>query len=169
MRIDTAPYIVGTWGEENYVGSYTDAARQKAEEEDRSAEADEEDEGWSAEADEEDEGWSAEADEEDEGWSAEADEEDEGWSAEADEEDDDRNAEADKVGIWQDAASASDIEPFGDTAMSYLDRIRLLCEERGIPLLLVKAPSVSPVWYDVWEKQITNYADTYNINYINYL
>ena len=53
--------------------------------------------------------------------------------------------------------------------MFYLDRIRELCKEKGIKLLLVKAPSVSPVWYDVWEKQITDYADQYGIDYINYL
>ena len=209
MRIDTAPYVVGTWGEENDVGSYTAAARQEADAGDASAEADDEDEGWSAESDDEDEGWSAEADDEDEGWSAEADDEDEGWSAEADDEDEGWSAEADDEDEgwsaeaddedegWSaeaddeddvdmpeetadagegetpqsfvEAANASDVEPLGENAMFYLDRIRELCEEKGIKLLLVKAPSVSPVWYDVWEKQITDYADQYGIDYINYL
>lgn len=58
---------------------------------------------------------------------------------------------------------------FGERAMEYLDRIRLLCEEKGIPLVLIKAPSISPVWYDEWEQQVADYADKYNLDYINYL
>lgn len=165
MRIDTAPYVVGTWGEENNVGSYTAAARQEAVAEDASVEAEGEDEGWSAEADDEDEGWSAEADDEDEGWSAEADDQDDG-----DEPEETKEAGEEKAPLnFVEAASASDVEPLGENAMFYLDRIRELCKEKGIKLLLVKAPSVSPVWYDVWEKQITDYADQYGIDYINYL
>ena len=53
--------------------------------------------------------------------------------------------------------------------MHYLDLIRQLCEEKNIRLLLVKAPSVSPVWYAKWEEQITAYAKRYSLDYINYL
>lgn len=209
MRIDTAPYVVGTWGEENDVGAYTAAARQASEAEEAdeglppetegedegwSSEAEGEDEGWSSEAEGEDEGWSPEAEEEDEGWSAEAGEEDESWSPEAENgdegwsseaedeagdegrsseaEDEDDRANEPREAVPQhvtESASAFDVEPLGDTAMYYLDRIRLLCEQKGIKLLLVKAPSVSPVWYDVWEEQMTEYADTYGLDYINYL
>ena len=227
MRIDTAPYVVGTWGEENDVGAYTAAARQapeagdegcsseeEGEDEGWSAEAEVEDEGWSSEAEVEDEGWSSEAEGEDEGWSSEAENGDEGWSAEAGDEDEGWSSEAEtgeegwsaeaededegwsseaetgeegwspeaedederanepEEGALQnftESASASDVEPLGDIAMYYLDQIRLLCEQKGIKLLLVKAPSVSPVWYDVWEEQMTEYADTYGLDYINYL
>lgn len=73
-------------------------------------------------------------------------------------------------GEWiEDPDEAEEIEPLGDHAMHYLDLIRELCEEKGISLLLVKAPSVSPAWYDEWEEQILDYAQTYQLNYINYL
>lgn len=58
---------------------------------------------------------------------------------------------------------------FGENAWYYLDKMRELCEEKGVKLLLVKAPSVSPKWYDEWEKQVEDYAAEYNLTYINYL
>ena len=58
---------------------------------------------------------------------------------------------------------------FGNRAMDYLDRIRKLCEEEKIELLLVKAPSLYPYWYAEYEKQVEAYADKYDLNYINYL
>ena len=53
--------------------------------------------------------------------------------------------------------------------MDYLDKIRLLCEKNDIRLLLVKAPSMSPVWYDEWETQVQDYAQNYDLDYINFL
>lgn len=53
--------------------------------------------------------------------------------------------------------------------MAYLDKIRMLCEKNHIRLLLVKAPSKSPVWYDTWESQILEYASKYDLDYINFL
>ena len=92
-----------------------------------------------------------------EGWSAEADESGaaEGWPAETEAEAESR--QTDKVG------------PLGEHAMHYLDLIRELCEEKGIRLLLVKAPSVSPIWYEEWEDQIVAYAKQYGLDYINFL
>ena len=58
---------------------------------------------------------------------------------------------------------------FGDTCWEYLDKMRTLCEENGIQLLLVKAPSLYPYWYDEWNAQIVEYADKYNLPYINFL
>lgn len=58
---------------------------------------------------------------------------------------------------------------FGEMPMEYLDKIRLLCESEGIRLVLVKAPSVSPVWYDEYEKQVVSYAERYDLSYLNYL
>ncbi|MCD7745326.1 MAG: SGNH/GDSL hydrolase family protein [Lachnospiraceae bacterium] len=57
----------------------------------------------------------------------------------------------------------------GSTAMSYLDRMRTLCEENGIELVLVKSPSLYPYWYDEWDAQIAEYADEYGLYYFNYI
>lgn len=58
---------------------------------------------------------------------------------------------------------------FGDNAMSYLDRMMALCKKEGIQLVLVKAPSLSPVWYDEYEEQVKAYAKENDLLYINYL
>ena len=60
-------------------------------------------------------------------------------------------------------------DTLGKNAMAYLDKIRMLCEKNHIRLLLVKAPSKSPVWYDTWESQILEYASKYDLDYINFL
>lgn len=70
-------------------------------------------------------------------------------------------------GVWMEEEPES--YTFGKKPMKYLDKMRKLCEEKGIRLLLVKAPSVSPVWYDEYEKQVVQYAEKYNLQYINYL
>ncbi|HCT92871.1 MAG TPA: hypothetical protein DF613_16045 [Lachnospiraceae bacterium] len=57
----------------------------------------------------------------------------------------------------------------GDNAMGYLDKIVQLCNDKGIRLLLVKAPSISPIWYDEWEEQIEDYAAENGLDYINFL
>ncbi len=56
----------------------------------------------------------------------------------------------------------------GSNAMSYLDKIRTLCEENGITLVLIKSPSLYPHWYDEWDEQIVAYAETYGLYYFNY-
>lgn len=58
---------------------------------------------------------------------------------------------------------------FGDNAMEYLDKMRELCDEKGITLILIKAPSLYPYWYDQWEEQVENYAAEHNLQYINFL
>lgn len=70
-------------------------------------------------------------------------------------------------GIWEE--EEPDDYALGENAMGYLDRIRALCEKKGIRLLLVKAPSMSPLWYDEWEEQVVDYADTFGLDYINFL
>ena len=47
---------------------------------------------------------------------------------------------------------------FGENAWDYMDRMRKLCEENGITLILVKAPILYPVWYDEYEAQVDEYA-----------
>ena len=76
-----------------------------------------------------------------------------------------------------DARPAEDVPPgrpladysFGDKAMMYLDKIRLLCEKNDIKLLLIKAPSLYPEWYEEYEMQVEDYAETYDLPYINFL
>lgn len=58
---------------------------------------------------------------------------------------------------------------FGDNAWKYLDKMRELCDKNGITLLLVKAPSLYPYWYDEYDEQVVDYADKYNLTYINLL
>ncbi len=53
--------------------------------------------------------------------------------------------------------------------MEWLEKIRLLCEENGVKLVLVKAPSLYPYWYDEWEQQIAAYAESHGLPYINLL
>ena len=55
------------------------------------------------------------------------------------------------------------------TAMAYLDKMRELCDEKGIELILVKAPTNfwRYHWYDEWDGQITDYAETHGLAYYN--
>lgn len=58
---------------------------------------------------------------------------------------------------------------FGDVCWEYLDKMRLLCEEKGIEFVLVKAPSLYPYWYDEWNTQIVDYAAEHDLVYLNFL
>ena len=58
---------------------------------------------------------------------------------------------------------------FSDNCWSWLDRIRELCGEHGVELILIKAPSVYPYWYEEYEAQIKAYAREHNITYYNLL
>ena len=58
---------------------------------------------------------------------------------------------------------------FADVCYEYLDKIRLLCEEKGVELILIKAPSLYPHWYDEWDQQMVDYAAEYGLTYINFL
>lgn len=58
---------------------------------------------------------------------------------------------------------------FGENAWKYLDMMVELCEEKGIELILIKAPSLYPYWYPQWEKQVEAYAAEKDLPYINFL
>lgn len=58
---------------------------------------------------------------------------------------------------------------FGDTAYEYLDKITKLCKDNDIELILIKAPSIYPSWYDQWDQQMAEYAEKNQIRYINFL
>lgn len=58
---------------------------------------------------------------------------------------------------------------FSDTCWDYLGKMMQLCAENHIQLVLVKAPSLYPFWYDEWDQQITDYASKYHLPYLNFL
>lgn len=58
---------------------------------------------------------------------------------------------------------------FSENAWKYLDKMRELCEEKGIRLILIKAPSLYPYWYPEWEEQVEEYARKYDLTYLNFL
>lgn len=57
------------------------------------------------------------------------------------------------------------------TAVDYLDKMRVLCEEKGVELILVKAPTntLKYYWYDEWEEQIVGYAEMHGLAYYNFI
>lgn len=61
----------------------------------------------------------------------------------------------------------SEGETFGELPMKYLDKIRSLCRENDIALILMKAPSLAPQWYDTDNAQVQEYANKYGLPYIN--
>ena len=58
---------------------------------------------------------------------------------------------------------------FADICYEYLDKMRLLCEEKGVELILVKAPSLYPYWYEEYDQQITDYAAQHGLQYYNFI
>lgn len=58
---------------------------------------------------------------------------------------------------------------FGENAWKYLDMMAELCAEKGIRLILIKAPSLYPYWYPQWEEQVEAYAAEKGLPYINFL
>lgn len=56
-------------------------------------------------------------------------------------------------------------------AWKYLDMMRELCSEKGIELILVKAPTNSWMywWHDEWEMQVQAYAEEHSLTYYNFI
>lgn len=57
------------------------------------------------------------------------------------------------------------------TSMEYLEKMRALCEKKGIAFVLIKAPTNDWKyhWYDEWDEQIVSYAATHEIPYYNFI
>ena len=57
------------------------------------------------------------------------------------------------------------------TSMDYLEKMRLLCQENGAELILIKSPTNSwgYWWYDEWDAQIREYADEKGLVYYNFI
>lgn len=58
---------------------------------------------------------------------------------------------------------------FGDNAMSYLEKMAELCKEKDVELILIKAPSLYPYWYEEWDEQVVDFAEAHDLKYINFL
>jgi hypothetical protein len=58
---------------------------------------------------------------------------------------------------------------FGANAMAYLDRITQLCKDKGVQLILNKAPTIYPYWYPEWDQQMVDYAADHDLRYYNFL
>ncbi|MCD8314509.1 MAG: SGNH/GDSL hydrolase family protein [Firmicutes bacterium] len=78
------------------------------------------------------------------------------------------NKEVNPVGTLPAERTLADYS-FGDICWEYLDKIRELCEENESELILIKAPSVYPYWYDEYDEQIQEYADTHGLSFYNFL
>ncbi len=57
----------------------------------------------------------------------------------------------------------------GSNAMGYLQKMADLCKEKGIELVLIKAPTEFPHWYDQWDAQVVDFAEKNDVEYINYI
>lgn len=58
---------------------------------------------------------------------------------------------------------------FSENSWYWLDKMRQLCESHGTQLVLIKAPSLYPVWWEQWDAQIEEYAREHGLLYINFL
>lgn len=57
----------------------------------------------------------------------------------------------------------------GENSMGYLQKITDLCQEKGIELVLIKAPIEYPHWHDQWDEQVAAFAQENDLTYINYI
>ena len=56
---------------------------------------------------------------------------------------------------------------FSEKCIGYLDKITKLCKDNGIKLVLIKAPSLYPYWYEEYNEQIVNYTQKNNLDFYN--
>ncbi len=58
---------------------------------------------------------------------------------------------------------------FDEECYYYLQKMADLCKENGIELVLIKAPSVYPYWYDEYDEQIEEFAEANDLDFYNFL
>ena len=56
---------------------------------------------------------------------------------------------------------------FGERPLLYLNKIRDLCQQKGIALILVKSPCLYPAWYPQWDAFLEDYAQKNGLSYLN--
>ena len=54
---------------------------------------------------------------------------------------------------------------FADICYEYLEKITALCKEKGVELILIKAPSLYPYWYEQYDAQIADFAEKHSLSY----
>lgn len=59
-------------------------------------------------------------------------------------------------------------DDFSDICYDYLDKMTALCAENGVELILIKAPSQYPYWYDEQDAQIAQYAADNGLAYYDF-
>lgn len=58
---------------------------------------------------------------------------------------------------------------FGENSYYYLEKMVELCREHGTQLVLIKAPSLYPIWWEQYEEQICRFAEDNGLLYLNLL
>lgn len=58
---------------------------------------------------------------------------------------------------------------FDNKVIEYLDKITNTCRENDIKLVLIKAPSLYPYWYDEYDSFVEEYASNHDIKFYNFL
>ena len=58
-----------------------------------------------------------------------------------------------------------------EIGFEYLEKMRALCEEKGVEFILIKAPTNNwkYYWYDEWESQIVEWANEKDVPYYNFI
>lgn len=58
-----------------------------------------------------------------------------------------------------------------EIGFEYLEKMRALCEEKGVEFILIKAPTNNwkYYWYDEWEEQVVAWADEKGVDYYNFI
>ena len=57
---------------------------------------------------------------------------------------------------------------FGDICYDYLEKMTALCKEKGVELILMKAPSLYPYWYEEYDAQIIEFAKKHELCYYDF-
>ena len=58
-----------------------------------------------------------------------------------------------------------------EIGFEYLEKMRALCQEKGVEFILIKAPTNSwkYYWYNEWEEQIVRWANEKDVDYYNFI
>ena len=54
---------------------------------------------------------------------------------------------------------------FGENCYDYLEKMTQLCKQNGVELVLIKAPSLYPYWYEQHDAQIRDFATKHGLSY----
>lgn len=57
---------------------------------------------------------------------------------------------------------------FAPICYDYLEKMTALCKEKGVELILIKAPSLYPYWYEEYDAQIAAFAEENELSYYDF-